>query len=275
MEARRSARARRVSLLGDILAHKRTEVDALRDRAEVRGPTRTPIDAAKALRRGRGEPLRLVAEVKLRSPSAGALSRALTPGQRALAYAEGGAAMVSVLCDAPYFDGSWEHLKEARQRLDETGRAIPLLAKEFVIDERQIAEARYCGADAILLIARIVDASKLRRLTRAARAEGLEPLVEVVDERELETALEGEARVVGVNARDLDSLAMDGARAARLCAAIPPEVVAVYLSGVRQADDVAQIARTRTDAALIGEVLMRDDDPRPRLLTLVDAARGK
>jgi indole-3-glycerol phosphate synthase len=263
-----------VSRLENILTDKRREVEALHGRAPVGGATRTPIDVVQALRRGDGDPLRLVAEVKLRSPSAGRLSHAMAPGDRALAYAQAGAAMVSVLCDERYFGGSWEHLKAARQRLDDAGGSIPLLAKEFVIDERQITEARDCGADAVLLIARIVDASHLSRLARAARSERLEPLIEVVDERELESALDAKARVVGVNARDLDTLAMDGARAARVCSAIPPDVVAVYFSGVRQAGDVAQIARSRADAALVGEVLMRDDDPRPRLRALVEAARG-
>ena len=157
MEARRSARARRLSLLADILATKQREVAALRARARV-GSVRTPVDAFGALRRAGDAPLRLVTEVKLRSPSAGVLSRALAPGERAVAYAEAGAAMVSVLSDVAYFDGSWEHVAAARKSLDHAGYAIPVLAKDYVVDERQIMEARDRGADAILLIARIVDA---------------------------------------------------------------------------------------------------------------------
>jgi indole-3-glycerol phosphate synthase len=179
--------------------------------------------------------------------------------------------MVSVLCDGPFFDGSWEHLAAARARLDAAGRAVPLLAKEFVLDERQIGEARDRGADAVLLIARIVDAPLLARLCGAAREEGLEPLVEVTDERELEAGLRAGARVVGVNVRDLDTLAMDAARAARVLDAIPADVVAVHLSGLREPADVARVARSRADAALIGEALMRDDDPRARLRAMVDA----
>jgi indole-3-glycerol phosphate synthase len=260
-------------LLGDIVANKRRELGALGSRARA-GPARRPIDAVRALRRRAGDPLRLIAEVKRRSPSAGALSQSLSPGARALAYAEAGAAMVSVLCDEAYFDGSWEHVTAARLRLDEAGRAVPVLAKEFVVDERQIAEARDRGADALLLIARIVDAPDLARLARAARDHGVEPLIEVFDEQELQAALAAEARIVAVNARDLDTLAMDAARAARVCAAIPPEVVAVHLSGLREAGDIAEVARGRADAALVGEALMRDDDPRPRLRAMVEAARG-
>jgi len=263
-----------VSLLEDILAAKRREVEALRGRARANA-AREPLDVVGALRRPAGAALRLLAEVKLRSPSAGALSRALAPAERSLAYAEAGAAMVSVLCDAPFFDGGWDHLAAARARLDAVGPAVPLLAKEFVVDERQIEEARDRGADAVLLIARIVDAKRLAQLARAARAEALEPLVEVVDERELDAALAAGARIVGVNARDLDTLAMDAAGAARVLAAIPSSVVAVHLSGVRDADAVARLAATRADAALIGEALMRMDDPRPLLAAMVSAAGAR
>jgi indole-3-glycerol phosphate synthase len=273
MEARGDQGARRVSWLGDILASKQREVSLLRSRPRARS-TRSPIDAVRVLRRGHATRLRLIAEVKLRSPSAGALSRALTPEERALAYTEAGAAMVSVLCDAPYFDGSWEHLAAVRRCLDDTGRATPVLAKDFVIDERQIGEARDQGADVVLLIARIVDGPRLIRLARVARDEGIEPLVEVVDEAELDAAMAAEARIVGVNARDLNTLAMDADRAARVCSAIPPGVVAIHLSGLRGVEDVNRIAQGRADAALVGEALMRDDDPRPRLRAMVLAAGG-
>lgn len=262
-----------MSLLADILATKRAEVAALRGVA--RKPTsREPVDVVAALRRGPGAPLRLVAEVKLRSPSAGTLSRALAPADRALAYAEAGAAMVSILCDARFFDGAWEHLAAARARLDGAGRRVPLLAKEFVVDERQIEEARDRGADAVLLIARIVSRTRLLELAREARVQRLEPLVEVVDEAEVEAALEARARVIGVNARDLDTLQMDAARTARVLAAIPREGIAVHLSGLRSGGDVALVARERPDAALIGEALMREDDPRLLLTAMVQAAGG-
>lgn len=259
-----------MSLLAGILASKRREIEALKTQERVR-TTRDPLDVVGRLRRAPGEPLRLVAEVKLRSPSAGPLSRALSPQARASAYAEAGATMVSVLCDGPFFDGSWEHLSAARARLP----SVPLLAKEFVLDPAQIVEARDRGADAVLLIARIVDAATLRGLVEAAFDEGIEPLVEVVDEEELDVALTSKARVVGVNARDLDSLAMDAARAARVLDAIPREVVAVHLSGVRGPDDVLRLARGRADAALVGEALMRADDPTPPLRELVQAASGR
>jgi indole-3-glycerol phosphate synthase len=267
-----------MGVLADIVSAKQADVAALRasGRAAQRpdGSSRTAIDVAAALRRPSSAPLRLIAEVKLRSPSAGPLSRVLSPADRALAYAEAGAAMVSVLCDAKFFDGSWDDLAAARATLDGAGGSAALLAKEFVIDERQIEEARDRGADAVLLIARIVSHARLVELAHAARAAGIEPVVEVVDEAELASAIEARARVVGVNARDLDTLQMDRARAARVLAAIPRDVVAVHLSGLKSERDVAAVAHDRADAALIGEALMREDDPRPLLRSMVRAAES-
>lgn len=262
-----------MSLLADILASKAREIDGLR--AAPRTPAaHAPCDVRGALRRGAS--LRLVAEVKLQSPSAGSLSRALTPPARAVAYARAGASMVSVLCDGPFFGGAWADLSACRAALDAAGLGAPLLAKEFVLDRRQIEEARDRGADAVLLIARILapDPGALPRLVRAARDEGLEPLVEVVDDEELQRALEAGARLVGVNARDLDSLAMDAARAARVLESVPAGAVAVHLSGLKSAADVARVAAGRADAALIGEALMRQDDPTALLSQLVAAARA-
>jgi indole-3-glycerol phosphate synthase len=263
-----------MSLLADILARKRDAVAALRARPASSRPaaepsSRMPFDAVATLRRRPGDPLRLIAEIKLRSPSAGTLSRVLSPAARAVAYAEAGAAMVSVLCDAPFFDGSWDHLEAARQALDARGLRVPLLAKDFVIDEVQIDEARRRGADAILLIARIVTPERLVELAGATRARGIEPLVEIVDLTELETAVRAKAKIIGVNARDLDTLAMDADRTARVLGAIDPGSVAIHLSGIKDAAGVAAIARGRADAALVGEALMRADDPRPLLQSLV------
>jgi indole-3-glycerol phosphate synthase len=272
METRDPSRAPGLSRLAAIVESKVREVQALRGIPRTRS-RRDPLGIGPVLHRGPDSELRLIAEVKLRSPSAGPLSRALDPAARAAAYAEAGASMVSVLCDGPFFDGSWQHLCAVRERLDAAGYRTPLLAKEFVIDVRQIQEARDRGADAVLLIARIVDAATLTTLARVARDEGLEPFIEVVDAHELEAALSAGARTVGVNARDLDTLAMDATRAESLLASIPREIVAVHLSGLREASDVAAIARGRADAALIGEALMRDDDPRPRLRRLVASGR--
>jgi indole-3-glycerol phosphate synthase len=265
-----------MTLLASILEAKRRSLAALPVRRAPRTSLREPFDVVGALSRGRDTGLRLVAEIKRRSPSAGPLSQAMTPAERAVAYARGGASMVSVLCDGPFFDGSWEHLEQARAALDADKQTVPLLAKEFVIDESQIVEARHRGADAILLIARILSRERLIDLANRARSERLEPFVEVIDDAELDAALAARARIIGVNARDLDTLVMDAARARRIVDRIPSDIVAVHLSGLRDPSDVAAMAAGRADAALIGEALMRDEDPGPRLRAMVLAAlRGR
>jgi len=257
-------------LLERIVASKRAEIAATR--ADAPQNERATCDVASALRRA--DALAIVAEVKFRSPSAGPLSRAMSVEERALAYAESGASMVSVLCDGPFFDGSFEDLARARRALDAGGfSAVPVLAKEFVVDERQLARARASGADAALLIVRILPGRALADLARACRALSLEPFVEVAEEAEVARALDAGARVIGVNARDLDTLAMDAASAARVIESVPREVVAVHLSGLADEDAVARAAATRADAALVGEALMREDDPRVRLKRMLARAR--
>lgn len=262
-------------VLDRILAAKREEVAVLRAAgAPARRPSaRRPEAVVARLRRPAGAPLRLFTEIKRRSPSAGPLSAALGIEERAVAYASGGATMISVLCDAPFFDGAWEHLARARRAIDEAGLGALLLAKEFVLDETQLACAAESGADMVLLIARIVAPSRLAELVVDARARGLEPLVEVVSDDELGAAVDAGAAVVGVNARDLDTLVMDAPRAARLLAAVPGALVPVHLSGLRTAEDVAALARGPAHAALVGEALMRLDDPSPLLRAMVLAAQ--
>lgn len=261
-------------VLDEILAAKNEEVALL-------AKTRPDVDAyaiaiarrniVERLLRRRGEPLRLITENKRRSPSAGPLSTVLSVAERAVAYARGGASMISVLCDARFFGGSFAHLVEARRALDEAKLDVPLLAKEFIIDARQLEEAAASGADSALLIARIVAPELLRELTAKARDLGLEPLVEVVTDDELCAAIDADAKVIGVNARDLDTLVMDPARAARVLAAIPDDRVAVHLSGLKGPDDVRAVAASDVDAALIGEALMREDDPSALLRAMVIA----
>jgi indole-3-glycerol phosphate synthase len=251
-------------LLAQILATKAAEVESLRRRSFGPPPARRPL----ALARKAGEPLRLIAEIKRRSPSAGQLSTLLGVGERARAYERAGASMVSVLCDAGYFDGRFEHLTEAREACE-----LPLLCKEFVIDEAQLDAARSFGADAVLLIVRCVTPARLVALVAAARARELEPFVEVATEDEASMALDAGATLVGVNARDLDALVMDTAKAARILETLPRSVVSVHLSGLKSAEAVAHVARTDTHAALIGEMLMRQDDPTQLLERLVVAAR--
>jgi indole-3-glycerol phosphate synthase len=253
--------------LAEILAQKHRELSSLRARALPAPPTRRPVALG---RDGNGGKLSLITEIKLRSPSAGKLSTALSVAARAQAYERAGAAMLSVLCDAHFFDGEYQHLLEAR-----AATQLPLLCKEFVIDEAQLDAARAFGADAVLLIVRCVSPARTAQLIAGARERDLVPFVEVTTDEELQIALDAGATLVGVNARDLDTLVMDAARAARVLAAIPEPVVRVHLSGLAKPEDIIRIRQSGADAALVGEALMRADDPEPLLRTLARASRGE
>jgi indole-3-glycerol phosphate synthase len=259
------APARPDGLLSRILAAKRRQLEELK-RGALPAP---PSLRAIGLYRAPGAPMRLIAEIKRRSPSAGALSTELSVEERARRYALAGAAMISVLTDPEFFDGSFEHLRQARSATE-----LPILCKDFVIDEVQLDAARAWGADAVLLIVRCLQQEQVKILIHAARARGLEPFVEVVTQTEVEVALDAGAQLIGVNARDLDTLEIDSERAQRVLEALPRGVVAVHLSGLRCPEDVAAVADTRADAALVGEALMRLSDPSPLLTEMVDAARS-
>jgi indole-3-glycerol phosphate synthase len=261
-----------MGLLDEIVAQKSAEAAALAaEPARSRTEGDEPRDVFSALQRPAGAPLRLIAEVKFRSPSAGELSRVLDAGARARAYEQGGASMVSVLTDRTWFDGSFDNLARARAAI-----GIPVLCKDFVIDAAQIDRAWATGADAVLLIVRCLpQPGLLSRLMERARSRGIEALVEVVDESELELAVALGARVIGVNARDLDTLEFDPERARRVLARIPSGTVAVHFSGLKSRTDAAAIAASRADAALIGEALMRCDDPRSLLADLAAGAAAE
>lgn len=261
-------------VLASIVEAKKREVHGLKHRTcYARVPEGPRRNVATSLRRAAGQPLHLIAENKPKSPSAGVLSTVLSTAGRVVAYAKSGAAMVSVLCDAEFFGGSWDDVVDARRALAASGSSIPVLAKEFIVDERQLREASACGADAVLLIARILDREKLREMYVQAGSLGLESLVEVATEEELEWAIAAGATIIGVNARDLDTLVMDPDRAARVLEAIPDGAIPLYLSGVKGPEDVRRIAKTRAHAALVGEALMREDDPHALLASMIAAAR--
>lgn len=263
-------------MLEKILASKRAEIA----NAKLADPIATSYEPEglvfQSLRRASGQPLRLIAEIKPRSPSAGPLSNVLSVEDRADAYAKCGAVMISVLVDGPFFGGSYDNLVRCRKSLDASYGALRprLLCKEFVVDVVQLEWAARSGADAVLLIARIVNAETLPQLVEHARHLGLEPLVEITTRDELRMAEETGARVIGVNARDLDTLIMDRTRAADVLSRIAEQNVRVHLSGLGLPDDVARIAQSRADAALIGEALMRQDDPGELLREMVRRTRG-
>jgi indole-3-glycerol phosphate synthase len=163
---------------------------------------------------------------------------------------------VSVLCDGPGFGGSVLDLARVARRI-----ALPVLFKEFVVHEVQLDVARAAGARLVLLLVRVLSDTELARLSAAARARGLEPVVEAADAEELERALALDATIVGVNARDLRSFGVDADAALALIERIPRDRVAVFMSGIRSAQDLQRVAATRADAVLIGEGLMRAAEP--------------
>lgn len=198
----------------------------------------------------------LIAEVKRRSPSAGAINPGLDPVELATRYAGGGAAAISVLTEGPHFGGSLDDLAAVA-----AGVARPVLRKDFILDEIQILEARAAGAAAVLLIVRALDDALLLRLDRFARSLGLATLVEAHDRAELDRALAVGSRIVGVNARDLDDFSIDRHRAWELVATIPSDRIAVAESGMATAADVAEAAAAGADAVLIGGALAASGDP--------------
>lgn len=202
----------------------------------------------------------VIAEVKRRSPSAGSIREDLDPGERAALYAANGAAAISVLTDHPFFGGSMDDLRAAVGQC-----SLPVLRKDFIVDEVQILEARAAGASAVLLIVRVLGPSRLAALLRCAAGLGLDALVEVHTEAELGVALEADAGIVGINSRDLDSFTIDVETAWALLGRIPSDRVAVAESGIFGQSDVVDAARAGADAVLIGTALSAAESPETLL----------
>jgi indole-3-glycerol phosphate synthase len=264
-------RAATGSVLDAILARTRARVsteralrpiDAVRAAATAAAPVR-PFAAALA-RPGR---VNVIAEHKRRSPSRGLIREDLAPGDVARAYAAAGAAALSVLTDEPFFGGRIEHLVEARE-----ATSLPVLRKDFVVDPWQVFEARSAGADAVLLIAAALGDAELEDLLAATRFAGLEALVEVHDRGELERALAAGSRIVGVNNRDLRTLAVTLDTSLALAPAIPDEVVAVAESGIGSGAEIRRLRDAGFDAFLVGERLMASGDPGAALRALIEEA---
>jgi indole-3-glycerol phosphate synthase len=264
--------------LAEIVAsHRRRAAADGRDLAElVARALEAPLPRSfrAALRAGEQSPgspsarsLAVVAEVKRRSPSKGALAPDLDPASLAVSYAAGGAACLSVLTDEEYFGGSAADLAAAR---DASG--LPVLRKDFTVCEADVCDARLMGADAVLLIVAALSQVELATLVGLATLLGLDALVETHDEEEVDRALDAGARLVGVNQRDLETFAVDPDRAARLAPLIPPEVVAVAESGICGPDDVGRIGAAGYDAVLVGETLVTASDPEAAVRSLCGVA---
>ena len=241
-------------------AELRCAAGTLRARAESMPPARGFV---AALRGGT-----VIAEMKRRSPSGGALRGDLDPEAVARGYAGAGAAALSVLTDGPDFGGSLDDMVAARDAV-----SIPVLRKDFTVDAVQVAESRVAGADAVLLIVAVLDDDALAACLDAASTYGIDALVEVHDEDEARRAVAAGATCVGVNNRDLRTLRTDLATFARLRSRIPAETVCIAESGVRDAEDVRRLVGEGADAVLVGETLMRSADPAAACRALVEAAR--
>ncbi|MEP6624900.1 MAG: indole-3-glycerol phosphate synthase TrpC [Acidimicrobiia bacterium] len=262
-----------MTVLDRILATKRDEVtmlrrpqtrDLLRRRALEAPPAR---DFTAALRRSDGHP-GLVAEIKRRSPSKGDLAVDLDPARVATEYEAGGATALSVLTDAPYFGGSIADLETAREAVE-----IPVLRKDFTIDEVQVYEARAVGADAILLIlAAISDDAIVRDLSDLAHGLDLAVVVEAHNEAEVIRGVALGCPILGVNARDLGDFAEDLGGAAALVGQIPAATVTIAESAIRSAEDAARMAAAGFDALLVGEALVRSADPQALAASMVAAS---
>jgi indole-3-glycerol phosphate synthase len=215
-----------------------------------------------------GESVAVIAEVKRRSPSKGELDPTLHAGQRAAAYARGGAAAISVLTEPSRFGGSPADLREVV-----AATRVPVLRKDFVVHEAQILETRAMGASAVLLIARALPPAELDGLVRAAREYGIEPLVEVRSRGELERAVDSGAALIGVNARDLETLVIDEAVPLELLGRVPREATAVAESGIRDRASVETLARAGADAVLVGSALSVAGDPEQAVRDLSGVSR--
>jgi indole-3-glycerol phosphate synthase len=234
-------------------------IERLLDEARSMGPAR----GFRAALEGR-EQLGVIAEIKRRSPSKGDLNIGLDPAEMAAVYERGGAACLSVLTDVEHFGGSVADLQMAREAC-----ALPVIRKDFTVSERDVLDARIMGADCVLLIAAALDPAELAGFHALAVDVGLDVLVEIHDERELEHALAAEATLIGVNQRDLVTFQVDHERAVRMAGVIPEQAVKVAESGVRGGDDARSLRAAGYDAVLVGETLVTSGDPAAALADLI------
>ncbi|MFC1965875.1 indole-3-glycerol phosphate synthase TrpC [Chloroflexota bacterium] len=244
-------------ILDKIVAGKLLELEArkssfpladLRRAAKRQSP---PLDLASALQ---GDSIRLITEVKKASPSKGVIRSDFDPVEIAQTYARNGASAISVLTEARYFQGSLNHLKDIKEALGND--KLPLLRKDFLCDPYQIYESRAYGADSLLLIVAILTPEQLDELIGLSHQLGMSCLVEVHNEAELEIVLKSQARIIGINNRDLKTFTVDLATTERLRPLIPTDRIVVSESGIKDRVDLEKLKDWGVDAALIGESLM-------------------
>ena len=257
--------------LDEICATKREEVADRRSRSTI-----GDLDAAAlmqsaprgfeaALRKASRDGFGLIAEIKKASPSKGLIRAEFDPADHARAYEAGGATCLSVLTDAPYFQGHEDYLMQARAAC-----ALPVLRKDFMVDPWQVAEARAIGADAILIIVAALDDTEMAEIEAAAIERRMDVLVEVHDEAEMDRAAKLNSRLIGVNNRDLKTFTTDLATTERLAALAPENTLLVGESGIASHDDCQRLARSGVRSFLVGESLMRQADVTAATRTLLE-----
>lgn len=242
----------------DLAARKlRLPLDELKRAAE-------PREAGALSRALAHHGLSVIAEIKRASPSKGDIRPQLNVEELASEYEAAGAAAISVLTEERFFKGSLDDLRQARLSVD-----VPLLRKDFIIDTYQVWEAAWAGADAILLIAAALNDRQMEKLMAEANKAGLDCLLEVHDERELERALAVSPLIIGINNRDLHTFQVSLDTTVRLATSVPSDVITVSESGIKSAADVSRIADAGIDAILVGEVLMRSSSPGRKIQELL------
>jgi indole-3-glycerol phosphate synthase len=248
-----------MSILDEIIAAKRREIaDAKRSRPEAE--VRRAAEEAPAPRNffaalAATGPIKLIAEVKKASPSAGLIRENFNPIEIGQTYARHGASCISVLTDEQFFAGNLDNLRDVRSAV-----SIPCLRKDFIVDRYQLYEARAVGADAVLLIAECLDDCNLRALFNETVALGMTPFVELYDSENLQRVFDAGATLIGINNRDLRTFKTDLDHSLRLRARIPGECVLVAESGIQTREDVLRLEAAGVDAILVGESLMRETD---------------
>jgi len=254
--------------LASILAQTRARVATLVERAGELAERAYEAPSGGPFLQNSGATVGVIAEVKRRSPSQGAIRPDLDPVQYARSCERGGASAVSVLTEEGNFGGSIEDLERVAAAI-----ALPVLRKDFIINEVQVLEARIAGASAVLLIARILGGEQLEALARCVRDFKMTPLIEVHDAGELDAAFRATPEVIGVNARDLDTLEMNPRQAEELMRHVPPTVTLVAESGVHTRQDVERLAGAGADFILVGTSVARQDDPEQAVRALTGVQR--
>lgn len=256
--------------LEEIVHHNQMELEARKKKlplAEVCCLAKSqppPLDLATALK---GEGISLIAEVKKASPSRGVIRSNFDPVAIADSYAVNGAAAISILTEARYFQGSLKHLRDIRETLGE--RRPPLLRKDFIFDPYQVYETLAYGADSLLIIVAILSPEMLVALLALSREIGLSCLVEVHNKNDMDVALESGARIIGINNRDLNTFVVDLSATERLRPLVPTDRLVVSESGISNRDDIKKLKRLGVDAMLIGEALMAAPDITAKIKELL------